>query len=227
MKKQSSKLLTNFRENLTLKNFFLYVVGMALIGLGVSPMIRSDFGVSSYDTLNYSLMHALNIPFALASAITATTALILIIILYKSLSYIVMIIPIVLVSIFIYIFDSIVFASLEYDTFVEHIAGFTFGMFMLPLGGSLIITTKLPAAVYDELMLAVMKKTNSTKLPIVRSFIEITVVILAIVFGYIADIGFGRIGLGTIVFALGIGWIIRFYLTLFERMGLYETQQID
>jgi uncharacterized membrane protein YczE len=196
---------------------------MAIIGLGVSPMIRSDFGVSSWDTLNYSLMNALDIPFALASAITATTALLLIIILYQSLSYFVMIIPIILISLFIYLFDSVIFTSLQYDSYLEHIAGFIFGMLLLPLGGSLIIITKLPAAVYDELMLAVMSKTNSTRLPIVRSIIELTVILIALIIGIIGGIGTGRIGAGTLVFALVIGWMIRFYLTLFERMGLYET----
>ena len=96
-------------------------------------------------------------------------------------------------------------------------------MLLLPLGGSLIIITKLPAAVYDELMLAVMSKTNSTRLPIVRSIIELTVILIALIIGIIGGIGTGRIGAGTLVFALVIGWMIRFYLTLFERMGLYET----
>lgn len=219
---------TDIRALLTRTNIIRYVLGMSAIGLGVAPMIRSNIGVSSWDTLNYSL-HSLipGIPFGLASGITATTVMILTILLYRNAVYLVMAVPIVLVSAMILLFDQVVFAQLVYTAPWQHILGFTFGLLLLPLGGSLMISTHLPAGVYDEFMLAVLHVAKSSNIPLVRAIIELTVVLLALMLGAFAGIGAGKINVGTLVFSLMVGVLIRWYLTFLERLGQYEPQQMD
>jgi uncharacterized membrane protein YczE len=216
------------RRLLTRSNVIRYLLGMTAIGLGVAPMIRSNVGVSSWDTLNYSI-HALvpGIPFGVASGITATTVMVLTILLYRNLVYLVMAIPILLVSALILLFDQVVFASLVYDAAWEHLLGFAFGMTLLPLGGSLMISTRLPAGVYDEFMLAVLHVAKSSNIPLVRAIIEVTVVLIALLLGILAGIGAGKINIGTLVFSVLVGVFIRMYLTIMERLGLYETKQTD
>jgi uncharacterized membrane protein YczE len=120
-----------------------------------------------------------------------------------------------------------VFASLVYDAAWEHLLGFAFGMTLLPLGGSLMISTRLPAGVYDEFMLAVLHVAKSSNIPLVRAIIEVTVVLIALLLGILAGIGAGKINIGTLVFSVLVGVFIRMYLTIMERLGLYETKQTD
>jgi uncharacterized membrane protein YczE len=221
--KNVPEALREIKSLLTPSNLFRYILGMIIIGMGVGLMVRSNVGVSSWDTLNYALMNLLHIEFGLASGLTATIVLILTVILYNNIVYVIMIVPIVLVSLFIILFDSYIYIDLVYTEHWQHIIGFVSGMFLLPLGGSLLISTGLPAAVYDEFMLAFLKKLKSSNIPKVRAIIELSVVLTALFVGVIAGIGKGRIGIGTLIFALLIGVFIKLYLKLFERLGIYEN----
>ena len=201
---------------------------MLVIGIGVGPMIRSNVGVSSWDTFSYSVSHLADwIQFGYASWFTATIVMMLTILLYRKLVFIVMAVPIVLTTLMIIFFDQVVYVNLMYTAQWQHIIGFIFGMCLLPLGGSLMISTKLPAGVYDEFMLAVLKAVKSSNIALVRAIIELTVVLLAFLIGSIAGIGTGRIGVGTLLFSILVGLFITIYLKLFERVGLYEREQTD
>ena len=213
---------------MTLRHYAQYVIGMLAIGVGVGPMIRSNVGVSSWDTFSYAVSQLADwIEFGYASWFTATLIMILTIWLYRNKVFLIMAVPIVLVSLMIVFFDQIVYVNLSYTASWQHIIGFTFGMLMLPLGGSLMIATPMPAGVYDEFMVAVLKAVKSSNIPLVRAIIELTVVTLAFLVGQIAGIGIGRIGIGTLLFSVLVGVFITIYLKLLERLGLYEPQQIN
>lgn len=220
--------LMDIKKLLTYRSVITYILGMTILGIGVSLMIRSNVGMSSWDTFHYALTKAIKfMSMGLANGVTASTTMLLTILLYKRWSYIVMIVPIVGVAALINLFNEVVFASLEYTEMWHHIAGYIGGLFLLPFGGSLMIITKLPAGVYDQFMLAVLFKLKSRKIALVRAIIEVTVVLLAFLIGSIAGIGLGKFGVGTIIFSLMVGVFISVYLTIFERIGLYEPQQID
>lgn len=215
---------------LTWRTATLYVLGMLSIGVGVGLMLRSNVGVSSWDTLNYSLTELIPstlITMGVASGITATVMMMITIYLYRNWVYLVMAIPIVIVSSFIVFFNEVVYDGLEFTTIPTQILAYTAGLLMLPLGGSLMIVTKLPAGVYDEFMLAVLKTVKSSNITVVRAIIEITVVLLALVLSSIAGVGTGQINIGTLIFSLTIGLLITIYLKLFEKIGLSDGTQTE
>lgn len=218
----------DIQSKLTTARIIRYNLGMMLIGVGVAPMIRSNIGVSSWDTLNYSVtsIHPF-ITFGFASAITSTVIMVLTILLYKNWVYLIMFVPILMVAGWIALFDQVIFANLVYDQTWQHILGFAIGMLLLPLGGSLMISTLLPAGVYDEFMLAVLKTVNSTNIALVRAIIEITIVLIALAIGTLTGIGFGKINIGTVLFSLLVGIFISIYLYILERIGLYDRKQIN
>lgn len=218
----------DIKSKLTKGRILRYNLGMILIGFGIAPMVRSNIGVSSWDTLNYSItsVHS-GITFGIASAMTSTIVMMITIWLYRNWVYIIMSIPILVVSIWIQLFDQIVFVNLVYDQQWQHILGFTVGMFLLPLGGSLMISTLLPAGVYDEFMLAVLKTVKSSNIAVVRAIIELTIVLIALGIGTFTGIGFGKINIGTVMFSLLIGIFISIYLLILERIGLYDRKQIN
>ncbi len=222
--KEELKLLW---KGLTIGHLLLYFLGMVLIAAGVALMLRSSVGVSSWDTLHFSLQELTGISFGTAMLFTAVTATVLTIALQKNLKYLLMLIPIVMVALFTDLFNDRLFVSVTFDTLFANVAGFALGLSMLPLGGSMLIVSGLPAGVFDEFMLAIMKVFRSSNIPLVRAIMELTVVVLAIVLGFAAGIGFGKVSIGTLIFSLTIGWYLKTYLKLFERIGWYERKQTD
>jgi len=212
-------------RQLTLKNISIYTLGMFCIGFGVSLMIRSFLGVSSWDTLHYSLEHLVDgLTFGMANAFVATLATATIIYMNKNWKYILMLLPILIVAFIIDLFDKVVLVNVIYDETWQHILGYFIGLSILPLGGSLMIISKLPAGVYDEFMLAVLRKLKSNKIALVRGIIELTVVLIAVIISVLDGNGFGKLYYGTIIFSIAVGFYIKFYLSLFERIGLYELK---
>jgi len=220
--------LEEIRSKLTPFTIASYILGMLVIGIGVNLMKRSFVGLSSYDTFNYAISSWIPfITFGVASGILSTIAMLLTVHLYKNWVYFVMVVPIILTTLLIMLFDQVIFVNLEYTANWQHYLAYVAGLLLLPLGGSLMIITKLPAGVYDQFMLAVLNSVKTNNLPLIRAIIEVTVVLLALLVGIIAGIGRGQINTGTLIFSLTVGIFISFYLKIFERIGLYEPEQND
>ncbi|MDP3130347.1 MAG: hypothetical protein Q8N15_03310, partial [Bacillota bacterium] len=97
-----------------------------------------------------------------------------------------------------------------------------FGTFLvsaiaIPLGSAILIRTKLPAGIFDELMFFTAHVTK-LKLSVARTLNESLIVGLAIAIGYATGNGLGEVGLGSIAYAFSVGWILKGILLLFERI---------
>ena len=218
-------MIAILKRELKLSRILKYIVGMILIALGVTFMLKSSIGNSSWDTLHYSLEHLFNISFGTATIIVATIFMIMTVVLNKSLKYVLMWIPVLivgpLIDLFILVFDAGTVAELLY----MKILYFIIGLSVLPLGGAFLLISNYPAGVFDEFNLAVVRKFKFKSLVPTRVIMELTAVLIAYVLGRIAGIGFGKIGIGTLIFAISVGIYLKVYLKLLERIGLYENQQ--
>ncbi len=219
--------MVNIKEQLKLHRVLKYLVGIVFIALGVVFTLRSDLGNSTWDTLHYSVSHLINITIGWATVLVAGIFVVLVIWLNKDFKYLLMWIPILIVGPLIDFFNDVVFVTLEPTTFLFQLVLFIMGLILLPLGGALLIVSTYPAGVFDEFMLAVMRKTKSNNLIKIRVIMEVTAVSTAFIFGLIAGIGRGKIYYGTLVFAITMGPIIKLLLKLLERIGLSENQQND
>ena len=213
---------TIVRKNLRYTGF--YLLGSIFIALGVVMILRSNVGLSSWDTLHYSLHKLLNITVGTATILVASLVTLFIVITKRELHYFFMAIPIILVGGMIDLFNEVVFADFSVNTIVSRSFLYLLGLFALPLGGALLIISTFPAGVFDELMLLIMKLSNSNKMTKIRVIMELSAVTLAILLGFMAGIGFGMVSIGTLIFSLSVGVLIKLYLKLFERIGLYELK---
>ena len=190
-------------------------------------MIKSTVGVSSWDTLNYSIHKLTGITVGQSTIFVASVFALMVIIGNKNLKYIIMAIPIITVGVFIDVFNLYVFIDFLPNTIILKILTYTLGLMFLPFGGALLILSSFPAGVFDEFMLTMMRVFRTNKLVLIRVIMEISAVILAIILGFIAGIQFGMVNIGTLIFSLTVGIFIKMYLRLFERIGIYEIEQID
>jgi uncharacterized membrane protein YczE len=209
----------------SIKNISFYLLGMIIISFGVVMMLRSLLGVSSWDTLHYSLHKLTGITVGDATIYVALTFTVFVTVGNKDLKYIGMAIPIFVVGNLIDLFNlNLLLNYLPKNIFLR-ILTYIIGLFTLPLGGSLLIISSYPAGVFDEFMLTLMRVFKTEKLILIRIIMELSAVTLAIVLGFMAGIQFGMFNIGTLIFSVCVGMLIKFYLKLFASMGLYELKQ--
>ncbi len=211
----------------SVKNITIYLLGSIIISFAVVMMLRSLIGVSSWDTLHYSLHALTGITVGTATIYVALTFTVFVTIANKEIKYIGMVIPIVLVGVLIDIFNLYVLVNYIPENLLLRILTYFLGLLLLPFGGSMLIISSFPAGVFDEFMITMMRLFKTNKLILVRVIMEMSAVTLAIILGFIAGIQFGMVNIGTLIFSLSVGVFVKYYLKLFERVGLYEVEQIN
>ena len=219
-------------EELKLSRIIKYILGMLFIAFGVSLMLKSQIGNSSWDTLHYSMEQLFKISFGTATIIVAMTVLIIVIIMNRNFKFALMAIPIVIVGPLIDVFNNLVSAQILPETLFLQIVFYFLGITLLLLGGAFLLISSYPAGVFDELNMAIIRKYKFKSLVPTRVIMELTAVLTAAILGYLAgfeysNFKFGRIGIGTIIFAFTIGIFLKIYLKLFERIGLNENKQTN
>jgi len=212
----------------SIKNVLLYAFGGLFIALGVVLMIMSNLGTSSWDSLHFSLSNMFGFSIGAATIIVAMVFTVIVIILNKSFKYLLMAIPIFYVGALIDLIGLEILSAYAPTLFITRVASFLSGVILLPLGGSMLIISTFPAGIFDEFNLSMMKLFHTDKLATIRVIMELLAVLTAFIIGIsskdkIDNYPFGMINYGTLIFSVSVGTILKTYLKLFERIGLYEN----
>ncbi len=190
----------------------IYLLGIAFIGFGVNLLIRSDFGAGAWDAVNDNFRTLTGITLGTASFSINLIILTLIMLYRKRLKYIITILPIFGSALAMDIWDILLFGSWAPDALTTRFIAFIIGLLVLPFGLSLVIVTKFPAMVFDELTFIMMEIVNAKSFMKVRWGIEVFAMTLASLFGFLAGISFGSVNIGTIIISMTIGPLIAYFL---------------
>ncbi len=196
------------------KNNFYYLFGFFVLGFGVNTMIMSDFGAGPWDTVTYNLSVLINLSLGTTSIIIALILMAIVLGYTRKWKLIFMIVPIILVGISLDFWDVIVFGNYEPTTILLRLLFYFLGVIAIPLGLAFIISSKYPAFVFDELMIVIMNVLKTDKVAGIRIAIEVLGISLGTLFGFIAGIGFGTVGVGSVVMALILGPILAVFLKM-------------
>ena len=202
----SSDTPLNFQPRL--KTFILLCLGLSLFGFGESLLIHSTIGVSPWTVLAEGLSLKLNWSVGFATFIVSVLVLSTWIFLKQkpglgTLLNIIIIAGMIDVSLFLFDFST--------NSYLLNILTGILGVLFVGLGSGIYLIANLGPGPRDGLMTGLQRITN---FPIawVRASIEISVVILGWILG-------GTVGLGTLIFAFGIGPAV--------ALGLYLTNKIS
>lgn len=209
---------------INMKNVAIYFLGTLTISFGVVMMLKSSIGLSSWDTLHYSIHRLTGMTIGTAVILVALLFTAYVTIFNRNIKYVLMVIPIFTVGALIDYFNLIVFIDFEPTNLFIQILIYSMGLLMLPLGGSLLIISTFPAGVFDEFMLTMMRQFKSDNLIKVRVIMELCAVSAAIIISLIVndpDMPLGMFAVGTIIFSLSVGSFVKMYLSIFEKIGLY------
>ena len=196
------------------KNNFFYFFGFFVLGLGVTSMILSDFGAGPWDTVTKNLSVLINLTLGTTSVIIASILMVIVLGYTRKWKLIFMIVPILLVGLSLDFWDIFVFGDYEPNTIILRILFYLIGVISIPLGLAFIISSKYPAFVFDELMIMIMSLLKTDKVAAVRIGIEILGISLGTMFGFLAGVRFGAVGVGSILMAIVLGPILAVFLKM-------------
>ncbi len=187
----SSSNPLNFKPKLI--TLFYLIIGLSLFAIGETLLITANQGVSPYTVLAQGISVQTNL------SIGVSTFIISIIVLFfwyplKQKPGLGTILNIILISIII----DLSIPVLPYPkTFFYQIVQTIIGVFVVGLGSAFYLTTNLGPGPRDGLMTGLQKLTNKP-IALIRTLLEVSVAIVGFYLG-------GVIGIGTLLFAFGIG----------------------
>ena len=199
----SSRHPLNFRPNFS--TLLALVVGLWIFGTGEAVLIAAGIGVSPWTVLAQGITEQTSFTVGEATFIVSVCVILLWVPL-REIPGIGTILNAILIALSIDVMAPFI---PEQESFPNAIVQSAFGVMMVGIGSALYLTANLGPGPRDGWMTGVQKKTNW---PIgrVRVGIEIIVLSIGILLG-------GTFGLGTIMFALGIGPAVAISLGITER----------
>ena len=187
----------------TTKAFGRLVSGLYLVGLGLAMMIHTGLGVPPWDVLTQGLQHQTGLSFGIAATIISAIVLLLWIPIKQKPG----------VGTFVNAISIGPFADLskplmpELDGLFLNIVWLCLGLACVALGSGLYISANLGGGPRDGLMVG-LTRVSGWPFWIVRSLGEGTVLLSGWLLG-------GTVGIGTALFAVGIGYMLQFTMKLF------------
>jgi len=162
-----------------LKELVFYFLGTVTIAFGVVMVIKSGLGTGPWDTVFIVLARRIDPLTIGVSAIFVTSLLTgLTTLVRQKLSLLLMIVPILFVGLFIDLFDLVIFADFTPEGIVR-IGPYLLGLSLVPLGGAILVVTRYPAGVFEEMTLLVRDLLHFKNVFPARMLIELFPMLLS------------------------------------------------
>ena len=191
------------------------IVGLALFGLGIAMMVLSDLGLSPWEVLHQGISLKTGIPLGTVGIITGALVLVLWIPLGErpgigTVANVVLI-GIVIDVTLLFVPDTISQLWLRWVLLLG-------GTLVIAIGTGLYIGAGLGPGPRDGLMTGLGKK--GVPIGLARAVIEVTVLVLGYLLG-------GTVGIGTVIFAFGVGPLVQVILPVLSLDPVTDRQQAE
>ena len=185
---------------------FYLIIGLILFGIGEGLLITANIGVSPWFVLHQGLSFKTGYTIGLTTFIVSVIILILWIPL-KEKPGIGTILNAILISIVI---DISLFILPYPKNFLLQLIQVIIGILIIGVGSGYYLCSSLGAGPRDGLQLALARQTNQS-LVLVRTILEVSAVLLGFILG-------GIVGIGTLIYAIAIGYSVSFGLFLMQKI---------
>lgn len=184
------------------KSLLVLVFGLILFGLGEACLVLASLGSTPWTVLSQGLSQQLGIQLGFMTFIISGLAL---------LSWIpIRIKPgigtVLNMIIIAWVLGMVVETVDGPESLLGRVVLTFFGIFLVGLASAIYLTCHMGAGPRDGLMVGLCQLTG-WRVSVVRTGIEVTVSLLGWLLG-------GTLGIGTVLFAIGVGWAMQFSLTL-------------
>ena len=200
----SSEKIYNFKPRFS--TLFFCCFGLTLFGLGEGLLIVSFTGASPYSVLAQGISLHTNLSVGMATFLISVSVLILWIPLNQKPGMATILNALIISLVIDLCIKYVPTPSNYYNQLILAIVS----VLTVGIGGSIYLVANLGAGPRDGLMIGLQKKTN-LPIALVRATLEITVVSIGWYLG-------GTVGIGTLLFAFGIGPCVAFGLYLVDKI---------
>ena len=204
--------LKNYFKKLSLRdwtvNVILYLIGIAIMPLGVVLTVNSHLGAGGYDALNFALGDFLGINTSYAIYMTAFIAVILAAVIRRKMLRLTTFVSSFFLGIFTDLWK-IVLADVEGKGWFDSAVLFVLGMVIIAFAVAAYVLCVFPSNPTDDLVSAM--KERGVRIGVAKIGLDVVCVVLAFVMG-------GEIGVGTIVCTLGLGPVVDVFYGLLKKM---------
>ena len=188
------------KKNMPLRIGF-FLVGLLIMGLGISLIAVSNFGNGPWDAVNIGLSEKTGLSIGVAMNIVALIQIIIGGIINKEFPNIATMITSISLGLFID-FWMLFLGGIEMTSYLMQFGVFILALPVISIGISIYLVSKLPNTPLDYFMLALKAKLNLSLM-----ISKITSESIGLVLGFMLG---GTIGFGTIIIILAIGPMIQF-----------------
>ena len=202
-------------ENSIVKKVCYYFVIYASLFLGFFVMaignvlsLRTNLGISPWNVFHTGLMNYIPITFGQASILTGAVIITISIFLGVK-PYIGTFLNMIFIGVFIDIVNTWSIFDYVPDNLIIRLFLFLFSVYLLGIGSALYFSANLKYGPRDGLMMGICKKTG-IRVGIVRTSLEVLIVILGWIMG-------GMFGIGTIIHSLTVGFFLEINLSIVKR----------
>ena len=200
----SSEKAYNFKPRFS--TLFFCCFGLMLFGLGEGLLIVSFTGASPWSVLAQGISLNVNLSIGMITFLISATVLILWIPLGQKLGMATILNALIIAIMIDFCIKFVPTPSNYYNQLILAIVS----VVTVGIGGGIYLVSNLGAGPRDGLMVGLQKKTN-LPIALVRATLEITVVSIGWYLG-------GTVGVGTVLFAFGIGPCVAFGLYLVDKI---------
>ena len=200
----SSKKTYNFKPNIS--TLFFCCFGLMLFGLGEGLLIVSFTGASPWSVLAQGISLNVNLSIGMITFLISISVLILWIPLGQKPGMATILNALIIALMIDFCIKFVPTPSNYYYQVILAIVS----VIIVGIGGGIYLVSNLGAGPRDGLMVGLQNKTN-LPIALVRATLEITVVSIGWYLG-------GTVGVGTLLFAFGIGPCVAFGLYLVDKL---------
>jgi uncharacterized membrane protein YczE len=202
-----------------LKRFALLIVGLACFAFGISLTFKAALGLGPWDCFHRGVNAHLPITVGQASIMTAMVVLGIAVLLGVR-PGVGTLCDMVLVGSLLDLYNGELPEATQAGLLAQ-IGIDVLGVLIIGLGSGMYIKARLGAGPRDSLMLALSRRTGR-RIALVRGAVEISVFVLGVILGVTAQPAVMVAGLGTIIYAFGIGPAVELGFRLL-RVEIHHT----
>lgn len=187
------------------KRWVFLLLGLVLFGVGIALMVHAELGLGPWDVLHQGIARLVNMPIGTVTIIIGVPIMLAWLPLNQRVG-----IGTLLNIVLIGTVTNVVLGMLPHvDNLTLRAALMLGGVVIVGVGSGLYLSSNMGAGPRDGLMIGLAERTGWS-VRLVRTLIELVVLLSGVLLG-------GTIGIGTLVFAFGIGPVVQISLRLFER----------
>jgi len=199
------------------KHVILYLIGVAIMPLGVVLTINAHLGSGGYDALNFAIAEKLGINTSIAIYSTAFLVLILTAVIRRGFPRIRTFISSFLLGFFTDVWK-FALAGVEGTTVASSAVIMVVGLIVISFAVACYIISIFPTNPTDDLIVALNEK--GWKIRWAKIALDVTCVVLALILG-------GEIGMGTIICTFGLGPAIDVFHKLVTKACKFQPERVD